>query len=308
VNESEWRQQVQKFRNLLRTPVGDDEQGVRQESRTQIETAGWELPGLVFDNDQEWFNRDDDWVIARLAPWVTTAQDNELLDLLRNDDGVRLITCVADKCVSEWKTNGKVQTAAPATEAAAPVVAAPLTGTENTSNWAGNRTPGTFYYAHNGTDYLYSDKAQAPAGEWLPLAQRQQAATDRAQAWGTGWCTPTDGDAHYGGAYVFAASRGGPWLLQAEAERALAATATPTPAAPAPTQWGSVWTNYEDGEWRFGLTEAGPWTYEDGTEAIGEQRIVDDVAAELLTRYPNADMEYVRTLTARYVAETSTDG
>lgn len=305
MNESDWRQQAQKFKDLLRMPVGEDEQGARKECRKQIETIGGELPDLVFGRFQDWYDREDDWVIARLASWVSPAQDAELLGLLRNDDDVRLIAYVADKCLSEWKTSGPMKPAAPAAAQAAPVVTDQLTGTENTANWTANRTPGTFYYVLRGTEYLYSDKAEAPAAEWLPLAQRRQTATDRARGWGTGWCTPTDGDAHYGGPYVFSVGRTGPWLTQADAEQALATTLTP---AAKPTRWGSVWTNYEDGEWRFGLTEQGPWTYADGTEAVGEQRIADDVTADLLARYPNADVDYVRTLTARYVTETSEQG
>lgn len=311
MNESEWRNQIQRFKDLLRVPVGDEEEGVRRDRKGDIEFLHGVLPYLLFESYQDWYDQEDDWLLRNLSLWLTDEQDDQLLALLRSgDDGV-LLTYLADTCLPDWRQSaeegGRFRPGASQDDGTGGEQA--LVGAENWTNWNASRTPGTFYYIFDGTEYRYGDEQQAPASAWQTLPERERAAAEAAQPWGVGWCTPTHGAPQYGDHYVFATAPDGPWLTQTEASRQLAELekAAQPPAEEAAAQriqWGSVWTSLQEGTWRFGLTEQGPWTYSEGEHALEEQRMADEVVDGLLARYPKADTAKVRERVLRQVAET----
>jgi hypothetical protein len=86
------------------------------------------------------------------------------------------------------------------------------------------------------------------------------------------------------------------------------ASAAQPPDEPAePTSWGG-WSRKQGEEVRYGLTEQGPWIYTDGAAALAETEIAEQVTTTLQQRYPNADVNYLRTMAAHYVAETAGTG
>ncbi len=313
MNESEWRSQIQQFKDLLRVPVGDEEAGARRDRKGDIEFLHGVLPYLVFESYQDWYDQEDDWLIRNLSQWLTDEQDGQLLSLLRAGDDGMLLTYLADTCVPDWRQaaqeGGRFRQGAP-DEEADPEGGPEFVGAENSVNWNASRTPGTFYYIFDRSEYFYGDEQRAAASAWRTLPERERAAAQAAQPWGAGWYTPTYGAPQYGDDYVFATDPGGPWLSMAEATRQLdelekAAAPPAEVVAPQPMEWGPVWTSLEDGGWMFGLTEQGPWTYSDGAHALDEQQMADGVVERLLTRYPKADAAKVRERVLRQVAETS---
>ncbi|MFC4857325.1 hypothetical protein [Actinophytocola glycyrrhizae] len=289
---SVWRALVPDLKQLLRLPVEDGE-GVRLQRAAQVETVHGDLAELVFGGAGDWTDQDDGWVAAALVARLTADQDRQLRAVLESDPGAAL-TVLADECVSAWRTEHTADRG--------------LTGTDNSANWAANRVPGTLYFVHDGTQYRYSDLERGPDHAWLTLDERVGAAAERAQQWGTGWYTTAGEDPRYGGAYVYAVDRNGPWLTQAEAEQLLTTTAAESTQAATQSeaqQWADVWVAQQGGQWRYGLTDQGPFTYEDGAKAQQDKALLDQVTATLLDQYPDADSGYVRALAAQYVAETA---
>jgi hypothetical protein len=291
--------QVPQLKELLRLPVEEGETGVRAERAAQVESLHGDLAELVFAGATDWVDQDDGWLAERLAARLAPGQGEELLSALAGD-GDAALTYLANVCVTAWEADDGTD---PADDQ--------LTGTDNGANWAANRLPGTLYFAHDGTDYRYSDRQRAPAAEWRTLDERVKDASDRAQPWGAGWCTPAGEDSRYGDDYVYAVDRNGPWLTQAEVERLL--TSAPEPAQHAePGQqdgdaqpWADVWAKPQDGQWRYGLTAEGPFAYEDGELAQRDKAVLDEVTTTLHAQYPDADVEYVRAMAAQYVTQTA---
>ncbi len=270
-----------------------------KENATQVDSLHRDLTELVFGGATDWADLDDGWLAQQLATRLGPGQAEQLGSALAGPDaGLAYLT---DVLVPAWK-------AGPAAPEAGPAVsdgdaASGLTGTDNSANWAVSRIPGTLYFAHDGDDYRYCDHEHAPADEWHTLDERMKAAADAAREWGAAWCTLAGEDPRYEGSFVYAVDRFGPWLPQAEVERLL--TTTPAAADAEAQQWADVWTSQQDGQWRFGLTADGPFTYEDGAAAQRDKAILDDVTATLLDQYPNADLGYVRATAAQFVAQTA---
>jgi hypothetical protein len=290
-----WRDQLPKLKDLLRVPVDESAGGVRVERAAQVESLHRDIAELVFSGAQDWLDRDDGWLSTRLA-----GHDAELHGLLASGDDAVTLAYLADVCVPAWR-------AAASAQGAGEQSAGDLVGEDNSANWAANRIPGTLYFILDGAEYRYSDHERAQAASWRTIDEREQEATIQAQTWGKGWCTGAGDDPRYGGEYVFSTGRHGPWLPQTEVEHLLAAGGDgeggATDAAAQP--WESMWIKLVDGEWRYGLTEQGPWSYDDGPVALREKAILDDVTATLLAQYPDADVDYVHTMAAHFVAETS---
>lgn len=295
MDASGWRALVPDLKLLFRLPVEEGE-GVRAQRAAQVETVRGDLAELVFCGARDWTDQDDGWVAAALVARLTADQDRQLRAALAGDPGAAL-TVLADVCVPAWRTDHTQDTADTG-----------LTGTDNSANWSANRVPGTLYFVHDGTEYRYSDLERGPDHAWLTIDERVEAAAERAQRWGAGWYTTAGEDPRYGGAYVYAVDRNGPWLTQAEAEQLLTTTAAESAqAAPQSEaqQWADVWVAQQGGQWRYGLTDQGPFTYEDGAKAQQDKALLDQVTATLLDQYPDADSGYVRALAAQYVTETS---
>jgi hypothetical protein len=105
VNEPEWRSYIGHFKHLLRVPVGDHEQGVRHERASDIVVLHDSLPSLLFESYQDWFDQQDDWVLHKLALWLTDDQDSQLRALFCSGDDRTLLTYLADTCLPEWRNS-----------------------------------------------------------------------------------------------------------------------------------------------------------------------------------------------------------
>ena len=291
-----WRDQLPKLKDLLRVPVDESAGGVRVELAAQVESLHRDIAELVFSGARDWLDRDDGWLSTQLA-----GQGVELHGLLASGDDAVTLAYLADVCVPAWRAGASEQ-------GAGEQGAEELVGEDNSANWAANRVPGTLYFILDGAEYRYGDHERARAASWRTIDERGQEAAAQAQAWGKGWCTAAGDDPRYGGEFVFSTDRNGPWLPQTEVEQLLAAGADggdggATDAVAQP--WESMWIKLVDGEWRYGLTEQGPWSYADDAVALREKAVLDDVTATLLAQYPNADVDYVNTMAAHFVAETS---
>jgi hypothetical protein len=219
MNDGKWLGQIQRLKDLLRVPVQGEEQGVRQERKADIEQLSNYLSYLLFGGYQDWFDQDDGWLLLSMAQCLTDEKDAQLLGLLRAGDEAMLLTFLSDTCVPEWRASAERRAArgqAGAGQAGAGGDGAEevLVGAENSANWNVSRTPGTYYYAYDGSEYLYCDQQRAPAADWRALPERERAATENARPWGAGWCTPTYGAPQYDSAYVFATAYDGPWLTR----------------------------------------------------------------------------------------------
>ena len=330
MNEAAWGGHIQQFKDLLRYPVQDDETGVRRDRQSDIASLHDRLPDLLFESYSDWFDQADDWLLRNMSLILTDDQDAQLRSLLSAGDDGMVLTYLADTCLPAW------QQAAAEGGAFAPTAgddggSAERTGTENSANWAASRTPGTYYYTFDGAQYRYSDKKQAGDAEWQALRVREEEAAAQAQPWGNGgaWCTPAHDSALYGDTHVYALDREGPWLSREDALRQLAASAGSPSTQPAPDQqqsearseaqsdaqsaakpvaWGTVWTNLEGGAWVYGLTEQGPWSYADGTVALAERKLLDDVLEQLAVLLPDTDPGTLREMAVRQLAATSSEG
>lgn len=313
-----WSHHIEHFKELLRVPVGDGETGVRRERRVDIESLHGVLSKLLFESYNDWPDQDDAWLLRNMAQVLTQEQDAALLSLLGAGDDQLFLNYIAGTCVSAWQTAAADGTAS---VQAADGASEQYTGTENSTNWAVSRTPGTYYYAFDGAEYRYSDRKQAVGSEWEPLPVRERNAANLAQPWGDagGWCTPVHDAALYGDTHVYAVDREGPWLSRDEALRQLATRGSADtradggadrqePAATRPTAWGTVWTNFENGAWVFGLTEQGPWTYTDGEAAVHDKEVLDQTMAQLATLLPDEDQKTLRKLAIQQVIETAEPG
>lgn len=213
-------------------------------------TLGDRLVNLVFDGYQDWYQYEDAWILQELAQVLSSDdQQSDLLNGLRaiggaaDDDGRRAalqaFALTVGQYVNVWQQEAEEHGY---TRAEAVDGAAVLEGTPNTENWRTNRIPGTFYYAYVDGRYLYSDLAEGPISEWETLQVRQQLAADLAVEWGTAFCTPTGGNPVYGGDYVFAIDRLGPWMTQSAIEAVMAESAAsaevPSPEAIVVERWG----------------------------------------------------------------------
>jgi hypothetical protein len=320
VNEAEWRGHIEHVKELLRVPVRDDEEGVRHDCKYDIESLHNYLPNLVFESYQDWFDQEDDWLLRNLSLILTEQQDAQLLALLAAGDDRILLTYLQNTCVPEWQQaaaeGGRFATAESG-EAAEPGAAgdAQYTGVENSSNWAASRTPGTYFYIFDGTQYRYSDFQQGADAEWQTLPVREEEAAARAQTWGDegAWYTPTHGAPEYGDAYVYALDREGPWLSRDAVLSELAAAAAPAATVeqqPAEhTQaWGNVWTHWESDTWVYGLTGDGPWIYPDGETAQDEHALLVNVLDDLAQLLPDLNSTALQELAVRQIAATAGQG
>lgn len=230
-----WGTYLPRFRNLMRPigtgPLGEAEEIVESaragdSAQAMVNTISAALPEVVFDGYADWYAAQDAWVLMHLGRVLTTTDEGEILDRLAQGTADALegvLAYLAGGRPDAWRD---VASGKPDDTADEPIL---LDGTANTENWQASRVPGTFYYVYAGDRYLFGDLAQAPMSEWETIAVREQLAADSAQPWGdSGWFwTPVSMPELYGGAFVYAAGKHGPWMTQAQARAALA----PEPAA-----------------------------------------------------------------------------
>lgn len=250
MDASAWTACLPRFRNLLR-PIGTDPPAAAEEivesvrlgdsARGLVDTISAALPDLVFDGYADWYTAGDEWVLARLGRVLTVTDEGEILGRLGQgtaDALEEVLRYIAGGRLDAWRNAARE---APAGTADEPAM---LDGTANTANWEVSRIPGTFYYAYVGDQYLYGDLPQAPVSEWQTIAVREQLAADGAQPWGgSGWFwTPVAMPDLYGGAFVYARDKHGPWMTEAQAWAALAPEPEPVPGpATAPAAQETTW-------------------------------------------------------------------
>jgi hypothetical protein len=227
LNLGSWASYLGRFKDLLRpdglgpsAELDEHVESARGEdsARISLATITNTLPDLVFEGYSDWYTNQDEWVLRHLGHVLDTQEEHEIL--VRLDQGTseslgELLGYVADERLTIWQNAARAEFTETASESAAGI----LSGAANTANWQASRTPGTFYYTHSDDRYLYSDLSEGPISEWETLPIREQLATDNAQPWGNeGWFyTPTGTPDLYGGAYVYAADRDGPWVTEDQA-------------------------------------------------------------------------------------------
>lgn len=285
MNEAEWRGHIEHFKELLRIPVRDDEEGVRHDRKYDIEVLHTKLPYLLFESYQDWFDQEDDWLLRNLSLIITDEQDTQILSLLNAGDDQVLLTYLQNTCVPAWQQaaaeGGRFTETAD--NGAAGEGVSHYTGVENSANWAASRTPGTYYYIFDGEQYRYSDFQQGAGAEWQILRVRDEDAAARAKAWGDAgaWYTPTHGAPEYGDTHVYALDREGPWLSrEAVLSQLDAAAATAARHRPA-DQGGSQWAWDEGWGMFYRIGPSGVYEYShskdearsapDGVWLTGEQ-------------------------------------
>lgn len=226
MNQGAWSSSLGRFKSLLR-PEGAGASDGEDESVEAARGAGsvlagvsGTLPDAVFDGYGDWYGYQDEWVLTHLAWALSPSEEAEILGLLAQDtpEALGQLLEYVDGRLGAWREAAREHASATAGAGGT------LTGEANTANWQANRLPGTYYYAYTDGRYLYSDTPEAPAGEWAELPERERAAADQAQPWGeSGWFyTPVADAGLYGGAYVYAALRDGPWTTQEQAAETLA--------------------------------------------------------------------------------------
>ena len=280
MNLGSWSSYLPRFKDLLRPedagPLGVTEENVeaaRQQdaARSALSSITSALPNLVFEGYARWYEYDDEWVLRNLGQVLTAGEEDEILGRL--DRGTpealrEVLTYIADERLDAWQDAARAEFAGDGTPEM-------LLGAANTANWNASRTPGTYYYTYWGDRYLYCDLPEAPLGEWETLPVRERLATGNAQPWGaSGWyCTPTGEPELYGGAFVFASDREGPWVTedQARAQFALSPAAEPT----APRRYDPVQP----------AVAKEPGGDEDYQDELSEQEI-EVAMAELLSQNP----------------------
>lgn len=259
LNQSGWAQYLPIFKNVFRPSfvsgsvgLGEFESCDAAITQARADSSifgdlGDRLINLVFDGYRDWYQSEDSWVLQEIVQVLDDSgdQQNSLINGLYaigsgTDDEARKSALLSLAVIAEQFMNLWQQEAAADGYTRAEVVeqAAVIEGTPNTDNWQASRTPGTFYYAYVDGRYLYSDVAEGPIEEWETLPEREQLASELAQEWGAGFCTPTGGNPDYGADYVFALSKEGPWLMQSEVEAAMATAAPASPEAVVVQQWG----------------------------------------------------------------------
>jgi hypothetical protein len=251
MNLGSWASYLIRFKNLVR-PVGTDPLGepegtvesVRSDDSAQIlvTTISGLLPDLVFEGYSDWFDYSDEWVLRNLGHVLTAQEEDQILSALDQGtpDALDGVLNYISGQLDAWRDAARGQFADASGETGT------LEGAANTENWTASRTPGTYYYTYVGDRYLYSDLSSAPQSEWETLPVREQMAADNAQPWGdTGWFwTPTGEPDLYGGAFVYAAGKDGPWVTEEQAQAALANQAADPEAVAA------VETLVEDAAWK----------------------------------------------------------
>ena len=222
-----WGTYLPRFKDLLR-PEGysalHEEDAPVEEARADASVSVMlssiysTLPYLVFESYADWYSYQDEWVLRNLGHVLTTEEEHYILSRLDQGTSSSLLEVlhyIADERLGVWQAAARAEFAESEEQAAA----SPLTGSANRANWEASRTPGTYYYTYSDDRYLYSDLPEGPIEEWETLPVREQLASENASLWGNdGWYyTPTGEPELYGGAYVYAADREGPWMTEEQA-------------------------------------------------------------------------------------------
>lgn len=244
LDQSDWARCLPLFKNILRpsfvadpvAEMGDFETCAAAITQARAENVsfgvlGDKLVNLVFEGYRDWYQYEDVWILRELAEVLDIAgeQQSGLLVGLKAIGGaadedsrktaIQEFLPTVEQYVNVWQQEAEREGY---TRAEAVDQRVELEGATNETNWQANRIPGTYYWVFVDGRYLYSDLPKAPISEWETLQVREQLAADGAKKWGDGFCTPTGGNPDYGGDYVFALDRYGPWLTQSAAEAALA--------------------------------------------------------------------------------------
>lgn len=239
MNQGSWATYLVRFKDLLRpegvAPMGELDERVESargdsSARSSLATITDALPDLVFEGYTDWYTYDEEWVLRNLGHVLSAEEEDEILRRL--DQGTpeslgEVLRYVADERLTVWQNLAREEFADAASDDARI-----LTGAANTANWQASRTPAT-YYTYSDDRYLYSDLPEGPADEWETLPVREQLATENAMPWGSeGWFyTPTGEPGLYGGDFVYAPDRDGPWLTKDQAQSQIDASALAEPAA-----------------------------------------------------------------------------
>lgn len=296
MNLGSWNSYLARFKDLLRpeglSPLGAEGETAVEAARADgsaavklgvITTA---LPNLVFEGYYDWYGYQDEWVLRNLGHVLTTEEEHEILSRLDQNTPeslLEVLAYIADQRLPVWQTEAREEFAESLSENEPGV----LTGVENTANWHASRTPGTYYYTYVDDRYLYSDLAEAPMSEWETLPVRERLAAENAQPWGDdGWYyTPTGEPGLYGGGYVYAADREGPWLTEETALAEAEALARERRLAQLRYHPVDLVTGYPG--WALGYdTEAAEWKYARVTTA---GVMPDDDAEWFAVNESNAD-------------------
>ncbi|HEY2578561.1 MAG TPA: hypothetical protein VGI74_19845 [Streptosporangiaceae bacterium] len=291
MNLGSWSTYLTRFKNLMRpedaSPVGETDENTEaarndDAARTALSTIASVLPNLVFEGYTRWYDYDDEWVLRNLGHVLSAGEEDEILGQL--DRGTpealrELLGYIADQRLGAWQNAAREEFAGDST----PEI---LKGAANTANWEASRTPGTYYYTYSGDRYLYCDLPEAPLSEWETLPVREQLATGNAQPWGnSGWFyTPTGEPQLYGGAFVYAVDREGPWMTEDQASAKLALSRTVSrrynPVQPVSGQAG--WVQGYD-------TKEGVWKF---TRVSGEGAPGDEAPWTAVNAFRAGDTEY----------------
>ena len=295
MNLGSWNYHLARFKDLLR-PDGVSCLGAEEETAVEAARADpsafvklaaitGALPNLVFEGYHDWYRYQDEWVLRNLGRVLSVQEEHEILSWLDQntpESMLHVLAYVADERLSVWQNAARGQFA----ESLSRNEPGELSGFENTANWHASRTPGTYYYTCIDDRYLYSDVREASAGEWKTLPQREQLATENARPWGDyGWYySPTAEPGLYGGAYVYAADRTGPWLTE---EAALAQSRAPAfQQRPHPRRYDPIELVGGHPGWALGYdTEEAAWKY----ARVASNGLPDDNAAWFAVNDVSAD-------------------
>lgn len=303
VDQGSWLPLLARFKNLVR-PDGSDSSGDVDEgveaargtdsAKSALGVMCAALPDLIFEGQQDWYGYPDLWVLAHLGRVLSQDEEREILSRLAAGTPQalgELLDYVVGQLRGVWRQAGG-RAVAPTVDGSA---AQTLTGASNSANWQVNQLPGTYYYTLAEGEYLYCDLPRAPAGQWAPLPVREQQAAEKALPWhDSGWFyTLVSAPELYGGPYVYAADRGGPWMALDQATAQLGGSTvgkddqrqatvryTDIVRVPGYPEWAQGFDNQEH-VWKYARMkgnqlpgQGAPWTAPGALRANNTERFV----------------------------------